>query len=85
MTAVAMNNLLNYINGLNLSARNRRWLGKRILESVEKPSRRARIYDPETGKYLNDETVKVIEETRQGRGVVFRGTFEDYLESVKDI
>lgn len=77
-----MNNLLNYINGMNLSARNRKWLGERILEPVKK-AQKARIYDPETGEYLNDETVKVIEETRQGKGVVSYDSYEDFLKEMR--
>ena len=30
MTTVAMNNLWNYIEGLSLSARNRKWLAERL-------------------------------------------------------
>ena len=31
MNTVAMNNLWNYITGLNLSARNRKWLSERLV------------------------------------------------------
>ena len=45
MTTVAMNNLLNYIAGLNLSQRNRQWLAERIvnLPSKEKISSRTKM------------------------------------------
>ena len=82
MTAVALNNLLNYINEMNLSDRNRKWLGERILEPVKK-ARKAHVYDPETGEYLNDETVKAIEEARQGKGVVSYGSYEDFLKDMR--
>ena len=36
MTTVAMNNLLNYIAGLNLSQRNRTWLADKIVNLPKK-------------------------------------------------
>lgn len=32
---------------------------------------RARLYDPETGEYLNDKTMKVIENVRNGKDPVY--------------
>ena len=43
MTAVAMNNLLNYIAGLNLSQRNRMWLADKI---VNLPKKEKVVKDP---------------------------------------
>ncbi len=34
MTSVAMNNLWTYIQGLNLSARNRTWLAEKLTEAT---------------------------------------------------
>ncbi len=39
---------------------------------------KTRIYDPETGEYLNDKTVKVIEDAMNGKGIAFRGSFEEF-------
>ena len=36
MTSVAMNNLWTYIQGLNLSARNRTWLAEKLTEATSK-------------------------------------------------
>lgn len=37
MTTVAMNNLWSYIQGLNLSTRNRNWLAQRLINAEVKP------------------------------------------------
>ena len=36
MDAVSMNNLWNYIQGLSLTASNRKWLAERLIEHEEK-------------------------------------------------
>ena len=38
----------------------------------------ARLYDPETGEYLNDETMRVIEDARQGKNIAFKGSFDEF-------
>ena len=38
----------------------------------------ARLYDPETGEYLNDETMRVIEDARQGKDIAFKGSFDEF-------
>ena len=40
---------------------------------------RPRLYDPETGEYLNDETMKLIEDIHSGKEPVYRA------ESVEDM
>ena len=42
-------------------------------------SRKSRLYDPETGEYLNDETMKLIEDVRSGKEPVYEA------ESVDDM
>ena len=39
---------------------------------------RARLYDPETGDYVNDETMQVIEDARRGKGIAFQGTMDEF-------
>ena len=38
----------------------------------------ARLYDPETGEYLNDETMRVIENARKGKDIAFKGSFDEF-------
>ncbi|MBQ3656615.1 MAG: hypothetical protein II956_07215 [Bacteroidales bacterium] len=47
--------------------------------------RKKRLYDPETGKYLNDETMKVIEDAENGIGLIKVGSMEEYLKLVENI
>ena len=37
MNAVSMNNLWNYLQGLSLTAGNRKWLVKQLVEAEQKP------------------------------------------------
>ena len=39
---------------------------------------RAHLYDPETGEYVNDETMQVIEDARRGKGIAFQGTMDEF-------
>ena len=75
-----MNNLWGYLQGLSLTQANRKWLAEKLVEP-----RKPRLYDPETGEYLNDETMKAIEEGRKGVGMSGPMSFEEYLERVKNI
>ena len=42
---------------------------------------KARLYDPETGEYLNDETMKVIEDVRSGKEPVYEMESMDELKA----
>lgn len=57
-------------------------LATMIMESLrdeEAAMRKTRIWDPETGEYLNDETVQVIERVRNGEEPVYQfDTMEDF-------
>jgi hypothetical protein len=49
---------------------------------VKAPKAKPRLYDPETGKYLNDETMKVIEDARKGIGVTSYDSVDDMFRSI---
>ena len=51
--------------------------------SQPKTCKKPRLYDPETGDYLNDETMKAIEETRKGIDVTTYETFEDFEKAMR--
>ena len=51
-------------------------------KATKQKAPKPRLYDPETGDYLNDETMKVIEDARKGKGIVEVGNFDDYLKLV---
>ena len=45
-----------------------------------------RLYDPETGDYLNDETMQAIEDARSGKdpGTVYK-SFEDFERAMRSL
>ena len=47
--------------------------------AVKKQKIKPRLYDPETGEYLNDETMKLIEDVHSGKEPVYQA------ESVDDM
>ena len=56
-----------------------------VKPAVAEP-RKPRLYDPETGEYLNDETMQLIEDVRSGKEKMYKvDSFEEYLEMVKDL
>ena len=57
------------------------WMIERKRTAVKKP----RLYDPESGDYLNDATMKVIEDARKGKDVIEVGSMDEYLELVKNL
>ena len=64
MTAVALNNLLNYIAGLNLSQRNRQWLADKI---VNLPAKEKKSKDPTL--MSEEEFLRRVDEARTGEVV----------------
>ena len=60
-----------------------------LVESVQPAlaePRKPRLYDPETGEYLNDETMQVIEDVRSGKEKMYKAdSFEEYLEAVRNL
>ena len=42
----------------------------------EKPQ----LFNPETGDSLNDKTMKVIEDARNGKGIEFSGTVDEFKQ-----
>ncbi len=43
-------------------------------------TKKSRLYDPETGEYLNDKTMKVIEDASKGKDIAFSGSFDEFKE-----
>ena len=58
-------------------------LAKKMGWVINKKStpRKKRLYDPETGEYLNDETMKAIEDD----SVAFSGSFEDFKKWAQNL
>ena len=49
---------------------------------AQKQQPKIRLYDPETGEYLNDETIKVIEDAHKGIGVTHYDSVDDMFRSI---
>lgn len=59
-------------------------MAKKMGWSIEKKKKeKPRMYDPETGEYLNDETIKVIEDSMNGKGLLEFDSYEDFKEWAK--
>ena len=64
MDTLSLNNLLVFLRGLSFS--DREWLASRMLLPQEKSNVDDRLYDPESGCYLNDETMQAIRDVKAG-------------------
>ena len=51
-----------------------------VKEEKAQPKAKARLYDPETGEFLNDKTMKIIEDVRSGKD---KGTTYESFEEFK--
>jgi len=61
-----------------------RTMAKKMGWTIErKKKEKPRMFDPETGEYLNDETMKVIEDSMNGKGIAWSGTAEEFKEWAK--
>ena len=59
-------------------------MAKKMGWSIEKKKKeKPRMFDPETGEYLNDETMKVIEDAMNGKGLMEFDSYEDFKEWAK--
>lgn len=58
------------------------FLGRTI---ERKRTAKPRLYDPETGDNLNDATMKVIENARNGKDVIELGSMDDYLKLISNL
>jgi hypothetical protein len=57
-----------------------------VKEEMARPKARPRLYDPKTGEYLNDKTMKVIEDVRSGKEPVIEyDSFEDFKEAMRKL
>ena len=56
-------------------------------EMKEEPAvKKPHLYDPETGEYLNDKTMKIIEDARSGKEPLIEyDSFEDFKEAMRKL
>jgi hypothetical protein len=56
---------------------------KKMMEKLGwsyKVQEKTQLFDPETGDRLNDKTMKVIEDARNGKGIEFSGTVNEFKQ-----
>ena len=58
--------------------------GVTAIKPAKPATRKPRLYDPETGEYLNDKTMKAIEDVRSGKdkGTTY-SSFEDFEKAMR--
>jgi hypothetical protein len=54
--------------------------GVTAIKPAKSAAQKPRLYDPETGEYLNDKTMKAIEDVRSGKD---KGTTYESFEEFK--
>lgn len=57
----------------------------RGVASISHPKKKHRLYDPETGKAVNEKTMRAIENAKQGRDISFTGNFEEFKKMAEDL
>ena len=79
-TSLPQQLLVTVDDSVNISSITRAIRMLRGVTSIKKAktTSKARLYDPETGEQLNEETMKAIENARKGKGIAFTGSFEEF-------
>lgn len=69
MNTVALNNLWSYLEGLSLSANNKRWLSERLLNSAALPRKTEKERELEAlrGVWNNEDGEKIAQAIRTAR------------------
>ena len=56
--------------------------GVTAIRPAKAKAKKLRLYDPETGEYLNDKTMKVIEDAHKGIGVTHYDSLQDFYKEM---
>ena len=56
--------------------------GVTAIRPAKVKAKKPRLYDPETGEYLNDKTMKVIEDAHKGIGVTHYDSLQDFYKEM---
>lgn len=72
------------MNIANVTRAIRMLRGVTAIRPAQPKSRKPRLYDPETGEYLNDKTMKAIEDVRSGKdkGTTY-SSFEEFEKAMR--
>ena len=79
MTTMALNNLWNYLQGLNLARKDRNWLAGKLMEATEKE-----IETKRQQEYVKESLYRALDEVEAAkRGEIKMMTEEEFLENLK--
>ncbi len=80
MNTVALNNLWSYLEGLSLSANNKRWLGERLIDSatVHHKTEKERKLEALTGVWDNKDGEEIAHTIKEAR----KSDYERIVETV---
>lgn len=84
--AISMLKGVTKVKAQKTKAVSKREQSQACLSSAEReqarPEGKPRLYDPETGECLNDETIKVIEDAHKGIGVTHYDSLQDFYKEM---
>lgn len=67
------------VNLANVTRAIRMLRGVTSIVPAKSATKKARLYDPETGEFLNDKTMKIIEDVRSGKEPTYEmGSMEEF-------
>ena len=67
------------VNLANVTRAIRMLRGVTSIVPAKPATKKARLYDPETGEFLNDKTMKIIEDVRSGKEPTYEmGSMEEF-------
>ena len=59
--------------------------GVTAIKRARNTTKKACLYDPETGECLNEKTMSVIEDARQGKNLVTYSSFEEFEKAMRGL
>ena len=70
------------MNIANVTRAIRMLRGVTDIRPAKAKAKKPRLYDPETGEYLNDKTMKAIEDAHKGIGVTHYDSVDEMFKSI---
>lgn len=83
MNAAALNNLWNYLQGLQLTQSNRKWLVERLVEPTPAPTvEEDELEYAHSNSRVDAEWAEALKEMKNGEGTVYNSTDEFFAKFV---
>lgn len=80
MNTVSLNNLWSYLQGLSLTASNKRWLGERLIDSagIRKKSEKEKKLEALSGAWNNEDGERISQAIMDARTVDYERHVETF-------